>query len=64
MPGKFLFYFNDTVSREKQNTHLQRLKDYWMALSNQSELTVFFSPRQVNLKNQPPHFSKPNNSGR
>ncbi len=46
----FLYYFNDTISREKQKIIDRGLGISGLALSNQSKLPAFFSPRQVNLK--------------
>jgi hypothetical protein len=50
-PYKFFLNFNDTVSwREAKIPFTAALRITGMALSNQSELPVFFSPWQVNLK--------------
>ncbi len=47
MPGKFLFNFNDTISREEHKTIYSGLRITGMALP--IKLPVFFSPRKVNL---------------
>jgi hypothetical protein len=46
----FKINLKDKVSREEHKTIYSGLRIYGMALSNQSDLPPFFSPRKVNLK--------------
>jgi hypothetical protein len=55
---KLIFNFNDKISREEHKTIYSGLRISGMALSNQSDLPVFFSPRKVNL--QISHLILPN----
>ncbi len=49
-PGKFFICFNHKASREEHKTIYSGLRISGMALSNQSDLPVCFSPWKVNLK--------------
>jgi hypothetical protein len=48
-PSKFFKNINHTISREENKTIYSGLRITGMALSSQSKLPAFFSPRQVNL---------------